>query len=189
MGGLFINLDSVPVGLVWLKAISMFRHSFEAPLLVSVIEFKVLTGAGFDDQPVARLRRPHMRWAVHRAKRRGGLGVERNQSRQRQLLPSSRAVALTPPRSQSTMSERFGHIRQPRLHGVNAVPPDSALQLVGCGFAEMPLSIPAKCLYKYVGCVPFFAKFLLLRLLSQLGILSANASGAPSTVRGCCPRR
>ena len=96
MGGLFINLDSVPVGLVWLKAISMFRHSFEAPLLVSVIEFKVLTGAGFDDQPVARLRRPHMRWAVHRAKRRGGLGVERNQSRQRQLLPSSRAVALTP---------------------------------------------------------------------------------------------
>ena len=81
MGGLFINLDSVPVGLVWLKAISMFRHSFEAPLLLSVTEFNGLMGAGFDDQPVARLWRPAMRWAVHRAKRRGGLGVERNQSR------------------------------------------------------------------------------------------------------------
>lgn len=33
MGGLFINLDSVPVGLVWLKAISMFRHSFEALMI------------------------------------------------------------------------------------------------------------------------------------------------------------
>ena len=87
-----------------------------------------------------------------------------------------------------TMSER-GHIPEPRLHGVNVVPPDSALPLVGCRSAEVPLSIPAKGLYKYVGCVLFFAKLLLLRLLSQLGFLSADASGTPSTVRGCCPRR
>lgn len=46
MGGLFINLDSVPVGLVWLKAISMFRHSFEALMINQWQDFGDLTCDG-----------------------------------------------------------------------------------------------------------------------------------------------